>query len=41
MEQMGEQGVPVQHYHVPEHLLFGRVSPGTANGSRDADAGQV
>ena len=41
MEQMGEQGRPVQHYHGPEHLLFGRVSHGTANGSRDADAGEV
>jgi hypothetical protein len=41
MEQMGEQGTPVQHYLCPVHLLFGRVSDGTANGSRDADAGEV
>jgi len=30
MEQMGEQGTPVQHYHGPEHLLFGRISQSTA-----------
>ena len=41
MEQMAEQGTPVQHYDGPEHLLSGRVSDGTANGSRDADAGEV
>ena len=41
MEQMGEQGTSVQHYHGPEHLLFGCVSHGTANGSRDADAAEV
>ena len=40
MVAMGEQGVPVQ-LHDPKHLLFGRVSRGTANGSRDADAGEV
>jgi hypothetical protein len=39
MEQMGD--TPVQHYHGPEHRLFGCVSHGTANGSRDADAGEV
>jgi hypothetical protein len=41
MEKMGEQGTSVQHYHGPEHLLFGCVSHGAANRSRDADAGEV
>jgi hypothetical protein len=41
MEEMGEHGTPVQHYHSHEHLLFERVAGGTANGSADADAGEV
>jgi hypothetical protein len=40
-EEMDEQGTPVQHHHGDEHLLGERVSHGTANGSPDADAGEV
>jgi len=41
MEEMGEPGTPVQHYHGHEHLLFERVSHGTGNGSPNADAGDL
>jgi hypothetical protein len=41
MEHLLEQGTPVRHYHGLEHLLSRLVSRGTANGSRDADAGEV
>ena len=41
MEQMGEQGTPVQHYHYPVHLLFGCVSHGAANRAPDAHTGEI
>jgi hypothetical protein len=40
-EHAGEQGTPILYYHGPQYLLLCRISYGTANGSRDPDAGEV
>jgi hypothetical protein len=40
-EEMGEQGVPVRHYHGHEHFLGERSSHGAGNGSPDADEGEL
>jgi hypothetical protein len=41
MEQIDEQGVPIQHYLCAGHLLFLRLSRGAADRARDAHAGEI